>query len=58
MSVECTNPNLKTAQMAQLEQPAPKLSKIKKSFVIRRQKGINNGELREKKVGCSSSIPI
>ena len=67
MSVECTNPNLKTAQTAQLEQPAPKQkldlyipqtqqSKIKNSFVIRRQKGIN-GELREKKVGCSSSIP-
>ena len=65
MSVECTNPNLKTAQMAQLEQPAPKLeldlyipqtqqSKIKNSFVIRRQKGIN-GELLKKKVGCSSS---
>ena len=25
MSVECTNPNLKSAQTAQLEQPAPKL---------------------------------
>ena len=58
MSVECTNQNLKTAQTAQLEQPAPKLeldlyiqtwqSKIKNTFVIRRQKGINC-ELRGKK---------
>ena len=59
MSVECTNPNLKSAQLAKLGQPAPKLeldlyipwiiqSKIKNSFVIGRQKGIN-GERREKK---------
>ena len=62
MTVKCTNPNLKTAQTAHLEQPAPKLkldqyipqtqqSKIKKTFVIRRQKGIN-GELQEKKLAA------
>ena len=59
MSMECTNPNPKSAQTAQLGQPAPKLEldlyipqtqqgKIKNSFVIRRPKGIN-GEGRERK---------
>ena len=59
MSVECTNPNLKSAQTAQLGQPAPKLElylyipqasyrKTKVSFVIRRQTSIY-GELRYKK---------
>ena len=47
MSVKCTNSNLKSAQTAQLEQPAPKLElnlyipqtrycKNEKCFVIRR----------------------
>ena len=60
MSVECTNPNLKSAQTAQLGQPAPKLElylyipqaskrKTKVSFVIRRQTCIC-GELRYKKI--------
>ena len=59
MSMEWTNPNLISAQSAQLGQPAPKLEldlyipqtqlgKIKNSFVIRRPKGIN-GEGRERK---------
>ena len=60
MSVECTNPNLKSAQTAQLGQPAPKLElylyipqaslkKTKVSFVISRQT-IIYGELQYKKI--------
>ena len=68
MSVECTNPNHKSAQTAQLGQPAPNFeldlyipqtqqSKIKNNFVIRRQKGINC-ELQEKKLVARHLVHI
>ena len=49
MSVECTNPNLKSAELAQLGQPAPKLeldlyipqSKIKEFVVIQMPQGMS-----------------